>query len=342
MDAGADLDVVGRGLDALTDGEMLQDATAGDTGAPSPLSGDPDASCPLGAWQMVAVLGDASTAALSGSAANDVWGVGGSVMLHFDGGSWSVVPNPLPAGGAYSSIWAAAPNDAWAVAGGPLFHFDGGGWSSTPGPDAGASLVSGHTPEVWLAQSSVVGLTQPQVFENAVGWTQLGDLQTERFPAPTGLWGTSPNDVWMAGTYFRSMGIYPVVASHWDGTQWNQYSPPGDLWGSSYSGAATVWGSASNDVWFATQHGVWHWDGANLAIVPFALSAFPNYSEEFFAVWGTAANDVWLAGTDIFHWDGSTWSCTAPPGVAPVVSLWNSSPHDVWAATSTGVVLHGP
>jgi hypothetical protein len=328
MDASPD--VVGPDLDARVDGNP---DTTSEAAVPSPLSGDPDASCPVGSWQTVAMLGDASAAALSGTAADDVWAVGGAVMLHFDGGSWSAVYNPLPEGGAYSGIWASAPDDAWAVAEGPTFHFDGGGWASAASPDGGAWLVFGHSPDVWLAQSN---LFYPQVFEIAGAWTQLGELQTDRWGAIGGLWGASPSDVWISGSYFRSTADFPMGAFHWDGAQWTQYT----LGGENYGNGGAVWGSASNDVWFATVAGVWHWDGAAIAQVPFSP---PGYPEEFYAVSGTGPDDIWLAGTDVFHWDGSIWSCTAPPGVAQlVVSIWDSSPSDVWAATSTGALLHGP
>lgn len=63
---------------------------------------------------------------------------------------------------------------------------------------------------------------------------------------------------------------------------------------------------------------------------------------ELATVWGTSSNDVWAAGSTgtIVHWDGAAWTAI-PSGVQNTFyGLWGSGPHDVWAISSTDVVLH--
>src|SRR5204862_547524 len=86
---------------------------------------------------------------LSGVAAvsaNDIWAVGGSLIEHWDGSNWSVVPSPSPSAG-YSNLYgvaAVSANDVWAVgsSGYDPFqtlteHWNGRSWSVVPSPNPG-------------------------------------------------------------------------------------------------------------------------------------------------------------------------------------------------------------
>lgn len=58
-------------------------------------------------------------------------------------------------------------------------------------------------------------------------------------------------------------------------------------------------------------------------------------------VWGFGVDDVWVAGTWVFHWDGTTWLATLPKEQwvagatstcnAPITDLWGVASHDIWA-----------
>jgi len=39
-----------------------------------------------------------------------------------------------------------------------------------------------------------------------------------------------------------------------------------------------------------------------------ATDVGPSTSANFSAVWGAAPDDVWVLGTEVWHWDGSSWS----------------------------------
>ena len=205
-----------------------------------------------------------------------------------------------------------------------------------------AWLVSGRSGHVSLAQSGDETYW-PQVFEyEAPDWVRLGTIPGD-YRAISGFWADSPTDVWLGGAYFKATATFQPAAWHWDGTQWTKYDQgyPGPPHDQNQTGGS-IWGSSASDVWFATQWGgVWHSNGAAPTIVPFSTNS-SSQQEQFFAASGTSANDVWLAGDHVFHWDGSGWTCTSTPAGQTVISLWNSSPSDVWATTSSGVMLHGP
>ena len=87
--------------------------------------------------------------------ANDVWAVGSgcygyTLVIHWDGAAWSLVPspNPFPSGtNELKGVAAVSPTDVWAVgaASGPttalvslIEHWDGSRWSVMPSPRPGS------------------------------------------------------------------------------------------------------------------------------------------------------------------------------------------------------------
>lgn len=72
---------------------------------------------------------------------NDVWALGGSpdqtVLMHWDGGSWSLAePPPHSVGG---TIAAVAPNDLWVSAWDGFWHWNGAAWTHMPSDVPGAA-----------------------------------------------------------------------------------------------------------------------------------------------------------------------------------------------------------
>src|SRR5207248_4313678 len=72
-----------------------------------------------------------------------IWAVGDLVsqtlVLHWDGSSWSIVPSPSPGSSNYlRGVAAVSSNDVWAVgdySGGTLvLHWNGAKWSIVPSP----------------------------------------------------------------------------------------------------------------------------------------------------------------------------------------------------------------
>ena len=144
--------------------------------------------------------------AVAARAGNDVWAVGhylpaGSyqwetLVEHWDGTAWSVVPSPNAgtSDNYLTGIAALAGNDVWAVGyyegdGGYqtlVEHWNGTAWSIVPSPNAGSG-------------------------SNAL----------------TGVVALAGNDVWTVG-YFLSFSVSGVqtLVEHWDGTAWSVVPSP--------------------------------------------------------------------------------------------------------------------
>jgi hypothetical protein len=232
--------------------------------------------------QVNALLG---VAALS---ANDAWAVGyrfGSqtqspietLILHWDGVSWSQVASPNLAGVANQlfGITALSTNDIWAVGyagGAPLsMHWNGNIWSVVP------VQRNGGLSSEWLTAVS----------------------------------GTASNDVWAVGT---GRGIFTnqtfATIRHWDGARWtdkvcrasSSSNPPEGYEGGGPDAYFTgVSAAASNDVWAVGVRGagpmILHWDGSAWTTVTHPR-AFPN-SAVLRAVATSREGSAWGAGVEI-------------------------------------------
>jgi hypothetical protein len=234
-----------------------------------------------GTWD--SVLSD--VAALS---ATDAWAVGqwweqggpggGSLIVHWDGSAWTVVPNPAPAAASeLHSVTAISADDVWAAgfqyAQGRrltlLLHWDGQQWTQVPSPNPS----SGNN-RLW-AVAAVDGA-----------------------------------DVWAAGDA-ESPSNYQPLAEHWAGAAWDVVPTP-TVDGTSLQALEAL---GPNDVWGVGNRGpngdplALHWDGSNWTSVPAA--ALGTNIGAFNGVAALGPLDIWAAGGDrvplFAHWDGSSW-----------------------------------
>lgn len=246
---------------------------------------------------------------------NNVWAVGWygqpgggndmTLVLHWDGVSWSIVPSPNPGirFSVLNAITAISAQDIWDVGYystqvdrvEPLImHWDGSQWQAVPGP----ALASAYN--------------------------YLNDIA-----------GASSTDVWTVG--FSTDASAPLIM-HWNGVQWLSVpNPPGVEQGSGLSSLAVV---SSNDVWAVGEEHynqrplICHWDGT-------AWSVFAALSSAH-ALTGVAAispSDIWAVGLDgsrrspVIHWNGSSWSEVSGPGEGDQSGLLAVAAiaHEVWA-----------
>jgi hypothetical protein len=272
------------------------------------------------------------------AASDDVWAVGYSatnppetsrsrtLIEHFDGTRWTVVPSPNPApsppfvGPVSNELYdvdAVADNDVWAV--GRTFdlsssralvqHWDGSAWTVVPSPHPGRYSI--------LRSVSAV----------------------------------AADDVWAVGTKVVH-GLQVTFAAHWDGSRWTEVPMPND--GPFVQELFQVRAVASNDVWAVGYHlalfganqvfqtTILHWDGAAWSVVPSPdQTQLNNY---LFSVDGISASDAWAVGfydngfqlrTMTQHWDGTAWSIVPSPNGSDVidelVDVAALSADDVWA-----------
>jgi hypothetical protein len=293
------------------------------------------------------------------------YGIQPTLIEHWDGYSWSVIPSPNGSNNEnlLQSVDAIAANDVWAVGmtgdGGDFWtlteHWDGTTWSVVPSPNPNTiqpkylqSVSAVNTDDVW-----------------AVGFQfGFGDLPTQTFiihwngdewsvvPSPNvgtngselyGVTAISANDAWAVGNYHTdTFGVYAPLFLHWDGAEWSHVPGPAV----SNSILTSISAVSSNDVWAvgtdafsSASHTVtMHWDGTEWSVVP-----SPNFGESgnrLTSVSAVAPDDVWAAGdftggTLIEHWDGAAWSITyiATPGLLDnrLSSISALSGNDVWA-----------
>ena len=255
------------------------------------------------------------------SSASDVWaegadvpvgGLGKTVIEHYDGAAWTVVPSPAP--GSSSSLAAVAvrsSTDAWAVgaSSGPLaVHWDGTAWTQAPFP---ADPVPGCTSAEYLTGISDVP-NSAAVF--AVGYCDSGfgqgfiarldarrrwRIMSAPLPASsvlTSVYARRANDVWAVGRERISAAEQVNLVMHFDGVVWSRVTVPS----TGFTGMNGVFASSATDVWavgvgdspqppFAGPTAL-HLDGTQWTEVP------PGDFGVFFGVTGTAGK-VYAVGS---------------------------------------------
>jgi hypothetical protein len=258
-----------------------------------------DAISPSDAW----AVGHAS----SGSAFDQT-----TLILHWDGTSWSIIPSPNP-GTWFNKLYgvsAHSANDIWAVgsltnsgnyAQTLIQHWDGTSWSVIPSPN-----VPGVNNELY----NVVALAS--------------------------------NDVWAVGYSGISSAGFSTLVEHWNGSAWSVVSSPnaqGDNFLSAVAaiGTSDVWavGRSRNPSTFMTTALIEHWDGNSWSqVIGFGGGGSDS------ALYGVAAVspiDAWAVGdsgglTLIGRWNGNNWSAFPSPSVAGRLQAVTAlTACDVWA-----------
>lgn len=244
---------------------------------------------------------------VAATSSNDVWAVGASqdvasvpgrtLIEHWDGSAWSIVPSPSPGAvvNELRAVAAVSASDAWAVgfcagwyrSSTLILHWDGGSWSRVPSPNPNAEFASNEL---------------------------------------YGIAAYSADDIWAVGVSGNSTNPYAPLALHWDGAAWSAISTDG-LGGGGYgSFFRSVSGTSSGDmlavgatvfdagfdggirhVAFAA-----HWDGAAWTqITDFTFLDPGEYysSTNFYGVSVVASDFAWVVGEAsgdawLFHWDG--------------------------------------
>ena len=181
---------------------------------------------------------------VSAVSANDVWAVGGApngvggasraVLMHWNGATWSLTPEP-PETGLWSStgrtgVTAVAANDAWAVGQFSAFRWNGSAWAVPAGFSGQNLLGVDHSSlnNVWSVGTippsgggSEGGGSGPAAtayrFDGASWAATLPELSlTGNNTAFRGVTVIAPNNVWAVGWFNRS-----TMTQRWDGTAWH-------------------------------------------------------------------------------------------------------------------------
>src|SRR3989441_3804921 len=225
------------------------------------------------AWSVVqspnATPGNNELHAMTSISANDVWAVGTSentlgnsqtLILHWDGTAWSIVPSPTTGRveGNLLGVAAVSTNDVWAVGNflptkgsgqGLIEHWNGHKWSVVKSPTTGAStglqaVAAVSTNDVWAVGTSFNASGVEQTFiEHWDGkkWSIVAS------PSPStqtnfllGVTAVSTNDVWAVGSFQNASGAFQTLTLHWDGTTWSIVPSPSGAGSADLFGVAAV------------------------------------------------------------------------------------------------------
>ena len=231
--------------------------------------------------------------------ASDAWAVGTTfpasgeqktLILHWDGVTWSVVPSPNYAtGGLHSNyltaISASAPDDIWAAGSyyddvisywrSLLLHWDGSAWSLVPDPP-----------------------------------------NQSTYNSPLDITALSETDVWTVGFSHNGNSENRSMVQHWDGEDWSLVQAASTHLTASLRGidalyAENIWAVGSrveptNPSLDRTL--IERWNGAFWSVVPSPnmFNGAYNVSTELESVDALAPNDIWVVGSYFQGWGASS------------------------------------
>ena len=180
------------------------------------------------------------------ASASECWAVGHSsdpgvaqtLILRWDGSSWSIVtsPNVSPQLNILQSVACTSGSDCWAVgfygaAGIPqtlIERWDGTSWATVTSPTTGSSsLLAGVTcvsaTDCWAVGRSPAGGDVQTLIEHWDGasWSIVPSPNTSSTESNflQGVACASPSDCWAVG-YVASDGIAQTLIDRWDGNSW--------------------------------------------------------------------------------------------------------------------------
>ena len=221
-----------------------------------------------------------SLVAVRGTSATNVWAVGSyknsnnvsqTLILHWNGSAWKVVPSPDPSGPTLdqelTGVSGSSVQDAWAVGfyytgaldKSMILHWNGTAWKQVTSPNPGSQgtflygVRTTSASDAWAVGSAFNGTADKTLIvhwdgsawkqvksPNPGGATQNNDLNSVA--------ATTATNAWAVGDYDTGTGTR-TLALHWDGSAWTQATTP-NLGGSSIDDAFTAVGaSTAGNVW---------------------------------------------------------------------------------------------
>jgi hypothetical protein len=192
----------------------------------------------------------------------DVHGVQDTLIEHWNGSDWSVVPSPSPGTqiNFLQSVRAASPVSIWAVgeyeSGGSakslVLHWDGARWTQQDAPSPGTSFseLSGIRAVpgggAWAVGAFASGTSQRALILHFTGgrWHRVSGPRVGTGESLSGVTATSAKDVWAVGASFKEPAAGRLAAGrlapgvpaaaqavrtlilHWNGRTWTTVASP--------------------------------------------------------------------------------------------------------------------
>ena len=303
----------------------------------------------------------------------DAWAVGSyedspdmgqTLIEHWDGAAWTVVPSPNVAGfsNVLGAIRAVSPTDIWAVgaisATGTqqtlILHWDGHTWAQVASPSPGTTAALSAVRTVSATDAWAVGfftkgtLDRPLILHwNGQKWAQVASPHPGVEGVLAGVAAVSATNAWAVGTFFNGSAERSLTL-HWNGQKWAQVASPnpgGPTRDTILNGIAA--GTATGKVWAVG----WYSKGAmNKTLIlawngkAWVQQASPSPGTSFlFGAVTTATDSTWAVGNYdngttllslILRWNGTKWTRVASPNPGSgntLNAVAASSASDVWA-----------
>ena len=214
-------------------------------------------------------------------APGNVWAVGEAtpqsggtdvtLIEHWNGTAWSVVPSPNPETGTGTSdtlqaIGGSSPTDIWAVgsfnngdSNNLLFeHWNGTAWSFVAPPVVGGEMFAESVAAISPDDAWVVGDTEGGTLSahwNGTAWSLVATPTLDDGGSPnnflTGVTAVSSDNVWASGyeNNINDENLADPYVLHWNGTAWSLTRlPTSGTEGSQARGIAAL---SATDVWVA-------------------------------------------------------------------------------------------
>ena len=254
-----------------------------------------------------------------------------SLLLHWNGSTWSQVTSPAPVTGGSLAGIAATTKTGWAVgyvntnpgapaccAGTPLvFRWNGSQWSRVTtrlGMGVGLNGVAiTAAGTAWATGSPTAMITGALAKWNGSAWSWVTDPVAGPYHPLNGIAAGPGGTAFIVGTDNNNPG--PPVSARWNGRTWK----PVTVNAPDSSGLNAVAFAPGGSAWAAgavTSGGIAHtlfmrWNGAAWTPV-----SSPGTGEELYGLAFSASDYGWAAGTTtsgsgttvILHWNGRTWS----------------------------------
>lgn len=293
-----------------------------------------------------------STAVLS---ACNVWAVGffrdgdifKTLIEHWDGANWTVVPSPSPGSDAsfLFGVRAATPTSIWAVgdvnnggaASALVLHWNGSTWAQQKLPDLGSGsaellgvrAVSGS--EAWAVGDTFTSTTQKSLVLHFTGgaWHLVTTPHVNNDDKLIGVAATSARDVWAVG---QASSRPQVEAARRPFAR--PELGPGQLAPAAASSSQTL---------------ILHWNGKRWTHVP---SPSPNNADALLGVGASSPASALAVGDEgtptggfrtlALRWNGKAWTHVAAPSPGPAANevflegVTMTAPGSAWAVGASG------
>ena len=295
-------------------------------------------------------------------------GQGQTLVEHWNGAAWTVVPSPDPGStdDALAGVRAVSASDVWAVGADDspgieqtlIVHWNGHSWAHVTSPNPGANnnlaAVRGVSANnAWAVGSYVSGGMERSliVHWNGTKWTQVTSPSPGQGGGLDGVAATSASNAWAVGESFDTSGSSQTFILHWNGHTWSQVTSPSPGQSSrlnavAATSASNAWAVGSSfDASGSSQTLILHWNGQAWTQVTSPDPGGPSGFHSLNGVTATSAGNAWAAGSYttgpgtpenvlFLQWNGSAWNAVPGPTLGTtnrVFGVAASSSSNLWA-----------